>query len=185
MSSNLTDKQKAFCDYYLIDFNATQAAIKAGYSQKTARAIANENLTKPDIQIYLQSKLEKLTAKLEISQERTLLEIGRVAFQDARSFFYDDGSLIPIHLLTDDAAAVIAGMDIEELFEYADGEKNKIGHVKKIKRWDKGKALEMLAKYYKMYSDAPVNNNTVNAPMTDDQVDKVIKSLRENKNKAA
>lgn len=185
MSTTLSDKQKAFCDHYLIDFNAKNAAIKAGYSKKTAKVQGSRMLTNVNLQKYLQSKKERVIAKLEVSQERVLQEINRVALQDARKFFYEDGSLIPIHLLDDDAAAVIAGMDIEELFEYEDGQKNKIGHVKKIKRWDKMKALEMLAKHYKIYSDAPVNNNTLTAPMTNEQVEMLIKSLRETKNKAA
>lgn len=54
----LNDKQKKFCNEYLIDLNATQAAIRAGYSEKTARSIANENLTKPDIQKYIQELQE-------------------------------------------------------------------------------------------------------------------------------
>ena len=48
----LTDKQEMFCREYLVDLNATQAAIRAGYSDKTARSVGNENLTKPDI-VYL------------------------------------------------------------------------------------------------------------------------------------
>ena len=48
--AKLTPKQKAFCDEYLIDLNATQAAIRAGYSEKTANRIGNENLSKLDIQ---------------------------------------------------------------------------------------------------------------------------------------
>jgi phage terminase small subunit len=53
----LTPKQKAFCDFYLISLNATEAAIKAGYSKKTASVIGNENLNKPYIADYIQSRL--------------------------------------------------------------------------------------------------------------------------------
>ena len=66
----LTDKQKRFADEYLIDSNATQAAIRAGYSKKTARAIGNENLTKPDIQNYMKERLEEIeSAKIADVQE--------------------------------------------------------------------------------------------------------------------
>lgn len=57
--AKLTAKQKRFCDEYLIDLNATQAAIRAGYSKKTARAIANENLTKPAIKEYINQRMEE------------------------------------------------------------------------------------------------------------------------------
>lgn len=56
----LTDKQKKFCDEYLIDCNATQAAIRAGYSKKTACSIGQENLTKPDIKAYIEAHLQEI-----------------------------------------------------------------------------------------------------------------------------
>ena len=59
----LTDKQKRFCDEYLIDLNATQAAIRAGYSKKTAFIIANENLKKPYIRGYIDERLKQLEDK--------------------------------------------------------------------------------------------------------------------------
>lgn len=57
----MTDKQKRFADEYLIDCNATQAAIRAGYSEKTARSIGQENLTKPDIKAYIDEQLKRLS----------------------------------------------------------------------------------------------------------------------------
>lgn len=56
----MTEKQKRFCDEYLIDLNATQAAIRAGYSAKTAKAIGCENLTKPDLRAYIQEQLDRI-----------------------------------------------------------------------------------------------------------------------------
>lgn len=53
-------RQKRFCDEYLIDYNATQAAIRAGYSPKTAKSIGQENLTKPDLKAYIDEQLERL-----------------------------------------------------------------------------------------------------------------------------
>lgn len=56
----LTEKQKKFADEYLIDLNGTQAAIRAGYSENTARQIASENLSKPNIKSYIDQRLQKL-----------------------------------------------------------------------------------------------------------------------------
>lgn len=53
-------RQKKFCDEYLIDCNATQAAIRAGYSPKTAKSIGQENLTKPDLKAYIEQQLERI-----------------------------------------------------------------------------------------------------------------------------
>lgn len=68
----MTEKQKRFCEEYLIDLNATQAAIRAGYSEKTANRIASENLTKPDIQKALQKASESRSKRTEITQDMVL-----------------------------------------------------------------------------------------------------------------
>ncbi|WP_080420720.1 terminase small subunit [Burkholderia ubonensis] len=68
----LTDKQRRFVDEYLVDLNATQAAIRAGYSERTARSIAAENLTKPDVQAYLAKRRKELSEKTKITPELVL-----------------------------------------------------------------------------------------------------------------
>lgn len=72
----LTPKQQAFCDYYIKDPNATQAAVKAGYSKKAARAIGTENLTKPAIKDYIEQKLKELgrTSGDRIAQAAEVME---------------------------------------------------------------------------------------------------------------
>ena len=68
----LTAKQRRFCDEYLIDLNATQAAIRAGYSENTARAIGSENLTKPDIAEYIDKRMAEKEAALIADQDEVL-----------------------------------------------------------------------------------------------------------------
>lgn len=68
----LTEKQKRFCDEYLIDLNATQAAIRAGYSEKTARQTATENLSKPYIREYIDKRLAEKDAELIADQDEVL-----------------------------------------------------------------------------------------------------------------
>lgn len=68
----LTAKQQRFCDEYLIDLNATQAAIRAGYSQKTAKAIGNENLTKPDLKEYIGKRMAEKEAALIADQTEVM-----------------------------------------------------------------------------------------------------------------
>ena len=75
----LNEKQKQFCNEYLIDFNGTQAAIRAGYSRNTARSIANENLTKPDIQAYLKELIESRNERTKITQDEVIEKIKEVA----------------------------------------------------------------------------------------------------------
>lgn len=68
----LTEKQERFCDEYLIDLNATQAAIRAGYSGKNARNIASENLAKPNIKKYIEDRMAQKATKLIADQDEVL-----------------------------------------------------------------------------------------------------------------
>lgn len=80
----LTDKQLRFCDAYLTNFNGTQAAITAGYSPKTARAMASENLTKPAVIEYLAAKKQKVSEKLGFKAEDTIRGLINIATADIR-----------------------------------------------------------------------------------------------------
>ena len=68
----LTAKQQRFCDEYLIDLNATQAAIRSGYSEKTARQIANENLSKPYIKEYIEKRMAEKKKDLIADQDEVM-----------------------------------------------------------------------------------------------------------------
>ena len=74
----MTEKQKIFCDEYLIDLNATQAAIRSGYSAKTAKQIGQQNLTKLDIQEYINKRLAEKEAELIADQDEILRTLTRV-----------------------------------------------------------------------------------------------------------
>ena len=76
--AKLTVKQQRFCDEYLIDLNATQAAIRAGYSEKTARQTAAENLSKPYIREYINKRLAEKEAELIADQDEVLRTLTRV-----------------------------------------------------------------------------------------------------------
>ena len=92
----LTDKQQRFVEEYLVDLNATQAAVRAGYSAKTASVIGAENLAKPNIQKAIQARQEELKIKTEITQEWVVERYRRIVEGcDKRLFFRDDGSLKP------------------------------------------------------------------------------------------
>lgn len=70
--AKLTPKQKRFCDEYLIDLNATQAAIRAGYSEKTARQMGTENLSKPSIREYIDERMKEKEAALVADQDEVM-----------------------------------------------------------------------------------------------------------------
>ena len=76
----MTAKQERFVQEYLVDLNATQAALRAGYSEKTARSIGAENLSKPDIEKAIADALEARRLRTEITQDRVLEELAAIAF---------------------------------------------------------------------------------------------------------
>lgn len=79
MASKLNPKQERFCQEYLIDLNATQAAIRSGYSEKTAKAIGSENLTKPDIMARVQELTKAREERTEITADGVLKDIYKIS----------------------------------------------------------------------------------------------------------
>ena len=145
MAGKLTPKQIKFIDEYLIDLNATQAAIRAGYSKKTAQRIGSENLSKPLIQEEIQKRRNKLQSKCEITQERVLRELAAIAFASGADFAkvvtggtFDTVKMIPTDKIPPEKLAAIAGVKMT-----ANGVE--------VKLHDKVRALEMLGKYLGLF----------------------------------
>jgi phage terminase small subunit len=149
----MTPKQARFVSEYLIDLNATQAAIRAGYSKRTARQQGQENLTKPVIAEAVAKATAEKMAEIDFSSARVLKELARLALFDPRKLFSADGNCKPLVEMDDDTAMAIAGFETIELFEgTGDGRKN-IGVLKKFKLADKGANLERLGRYHKLFTD--------------------------------
>lgn len=143
-SRPLTAQQQLFVDEYIIDLNGTQAAIRAGYAESSARATASRLLTIDNIQDAIAEARKEQQKRTQITADRVLLEVARLAMYDPRKFFNDSGDLLSIHDLDDDTAAALAGMDVMELPDGA-------GSIKKIKLVDKGPNLERLMKHLGLY----------------------------------
>jgi phage terminase small subunit len=152
--AELTDKQKRFCDEYLVDLNGTRAyrQVYKVKTDNTAAVNAARLLTNAKIQTYIQQKQKKLQEKTGITIERVLNEYARIAFSDLRALYNEDGSLKKINELTEEEAAAIAGVEVDELFDLIDDSKTQIGITKKIKRWDKVKALDSLGRHLGMFA---------------------------------
>lgn len=147
----LNDKQARFVAEYLVDLNGTQAAIRAGYSAKTAESQASTLLRNPKISEAVAAGKSKQLDKLDLSAERVLREIAKLSFSNVKTLFDENGNLRPVHLLTDDEAACIASLEvIKKNAEAGDG---KIDTVHKVKVWDKTRSLEMLAKHFALLTE--------------------------------
>lgn len=148
IKKTLTEKQEAFCQRYLIDFNATKAAIDAGYSETGAATEGWRLLRNADIQNRIEEIRKDMGGKFNVTRERIAQELARIGFFDIRQLYTIDGSLKPLNDLTEDDVAAIGGIEVyEEMLKSDDpDEKIAIGVTKKIKVWDKTKALEALNK---------------------------------------
>lgn len=140
----LTDKQQRFVEEYMVDLNATQAAIRAGYSRDTARSVGCENLTKPDIQEAIQERKKQLSESTGITAERVLAEYAKIAFSDVRNVLTVDGGLKDSSEWEDDAAGAVASI---KSFEVVSPEGEKLGTNREVKMYDKLRALEALGKH--------------------------------------
>ena len=143
----LTEKQRRFVDEYLIDLNATQAAIRAGYSVKTAREQASQNLTKLNIQQAISEKMAERSKRTGVNQDRIVLELAKIAFVNAADVIDSDDATIKAGATSDDTAA-IQSVKVK-VIPTKEGE----GVEREIRLNDKLKALELLGKHLGMWND--------------------------------
>lgn len=152
--AKLSAKQALFVQEYLVDLNATQAAIRAGYSEDTAKQIGSENLSKPDLQEAIQQAMDLRAARVGITADRVLVELAKLGFADVRNMFTDADQLKSIKDLPDDIAAAVQAVEVVTRPDGVDENGNKqVEFVNKIKLADKKGALELLGKHLKLFSD--------------------------------
>lgn len=158
----LTPRQRLFALEYLVDLNATQAAIRAGYSKKSAAETGCELLKLPKVRTFVERELRKRENRLDLKADRVLLELMRVGMVDLARAFDDEGRLLALKDMPEDVRRAISGVEVEE--EYADVEggalddgatraRIAIGRVAKVKFWDKPKALELLGKHLALFTE--------------------------------
>ncbi|ELY3985716.1 terminase small subunit [Cronobacter muytjensii] len=142
----LTDKQEMFCREYLIDLNATQAAIRAGYSVKTANRTASENLSKPDIQNRIAELKNKRNEDVGINAAYVLQRLVEIDQMDVADILNDDGTLKAVSQWPKCWRITLQGIDISSTIRNFDEETEET-ILKKIKWPDKVKNLELLGKH--------------------------------------
>jgi phage terminase small subunit len=138
---------------YLKDFNASAAAIRAGYSPKTARVQAADLLTKPSIAKAIAEAQAKALAKSEVTVERTIAEYARLAYLDPATLFDAQGKPLPIAEMPEDARRAIVSLEIEELFAGSGAHRRQVGLLHKIRFAPKIQALDSLGKHLGMFID--------------------------------
>lgn len=140
----ITEKQKKFVEEYLIDLNATQAAIRAGYSVKNAGKIGHELLEKTRISNEVTKKIAERSRRTGINADRVLIELAKIAFVNADDVIESKDATLKENASRDDLAA------IQSIKVKTFGED---GVEREIKLADKLKALDMLGRHLGMWND--------------------------------
>jgi phage terminase small subunit len=152
----MTPSQERFVEEYIIDLNAKQAYIRAGYgvtSGHSAESGASELLRNPEIAVAIEKAKARRSARTDIKADRVLQELARLGMSDARKLFNDDGSLKPVKEWDDDTAAAVASVEVFEEYHGKGEDKVLVGYTKKVKLWDKNSALEKIGRHLGMYLD--------------------------------
>lgn len=145
--AKLTKKQQAFVEEYLIDLNATQSAIRAGYSPDTAKEIGCENLTKPNIKDAIDKAMAERSRRTGVNADRVIQELAKIAFINADDVINLRDGTVKQSASRDDLACI---QSIKKKKSYSEtGESSET----EIKLADKLKALELLGKHLGVFSD--------------------------------
>lgn len=154
----MTKKQKRFVEEYLIDLNATQAAIRAGYSPATAKEIGCENLTKPNIAAAISQAMAERSKRTGINQDRVLQELARIGFAKITDVVDPETAKIKPDA-SDDDLACIQSIKIKP---------NEFGTEREVKLYDKKSALVDLGKHLGLFKDKLELNGDMDLNITID-----------------
>lgn len=152
---SLAPKHRRFVAEYLKDQNGTQAAIRAGYSAKTANEQAAQLLAKLSIRAAVDAELAKIQEDAGLTQERIIKALLAIAEADPRKLFHTDGTMKKIHEMPDELASTISSIESDDAN----------ANVKKVRFWDKTRALEMLGKHLKMFVDRQEQSGPNGTPL--------------------
>lgn len=186
----LTAKQTRFVEEYLIDLNATQAAIRAGYSAETARAIGCENLTKPNIaQAIADAQMER-SRRTEITQDRVLAELAKIGFADMRKLLkwtgnnpqFDPDDAETTGEVSISVANFVQLFDSDELDDNIVGAIAEISQTKdgalKVKLHDKQAALVNIGKHLGMFKERVEHTGRDGGPIAIEQIENDAAAFR-------
>jgi len=182
--AGLSEKNKQFCREYVIDLNGTQAAIRAGYSEKTAGSQANRLLKNAEIKKYIAELQQKRVDKLEISADRVLKEAARLAYFDIRKLYDDKNRLLNIRDLDDDTAAALAAVDVDELFEGRGEDRELIGYSRKVKTFNKVSSVELLMRHLNLLVDRHEHTGKDGGPIVVQELSKATAKAEDIVNEA-
>jgi phage terminase small subunit len=150
---NLTAKQNLFCIEYLLDINATQAAIRAGYSPASAMEIGYQLLQKTSVQAEIKQLMHKRAERTELQADMILMELMKIAFLDITAAFDDKGRLLPVNAMPEDITRAIASLELIELSANRPHKESISKTGFRLSFCDKLKALELLGRHLGLFNN--------------------------------
>jgi len=152
-----TPKPARFVEEYLIDLNGRQAAIRAGYSSKTAEVQASRLLRNAKVQKALEEAMQARSKRTEITADRVVSELARIAFANMRDYWPKKGETVDLHKLDQDRTAAVEEIVIDESVD-SSGVLHRRIH---LKLRDKQRALDSLARHLGMFIDRHVAEGSI------------------------
>lgn len=143
----LTEKEELFCQYYLVKLNSTEAAIKAGFSPRTAKEKGYQLRHKPHIEARISELYGKRIERVQVDADYVLQRLADIDAMDVADILDDNGELLPIKQWPAGWRKTISGIEVSELWEGQGTERQQTGLLKKIKWPDKLKNLELLGRH--------------------------------------
>ncbi|MGR4041516.1 terminase small subunit [Pseudomonas sp. 910_21] len=143
----LTAKQQRFVAEYLVDLNATQAAVRAGYSAKGAKDQAWQNMQNPEITAAIKAAMEARNKRTQVDADYVLHRLTEIDQMDVLDILDDDMSVKPLSQWPKVWRQYLAGFDLAEMFEGQGKDRSMVGILKKLKWPDKVRNLELLGKH--------------------------------------
>ncbi|MGX8974603.1 terminase small subunit [Pseudomonas aeruginosa] len=143
----LTKKQRLFVDEYLLDLNATQAAIRAGYSPRRATEIGYQLLQRPEVAQAIQAAMAERSKRTEVEADYVIRRLREIDEMDVLDILEDDGSFRSIRDWPRAWRQFLSGIEIAELFEGRGDDRRIAGVLRKVKWPDKLRNLELLSRH--------------------------------------
>lgn len=171
MSIKLTAKQQRFVEEYLKDLNATQAAIRAGYSPRSAKQYADQMLSKPHIAAAVAAAQAARAKRTEVDVDYVVARMVEIDQMDVLDIMNDAMELKPVSEWPRVWRQYLSGFDLAEMFEGRGEDRDMVGILKKIKWPDKIKNLELLGRHLGMFKDRVEHSGPGGAPIQHVSID--------------
>ena len=162
---------------YLRDFSQRRVAATLGLDKSKVFRILHD----PEVR----ARIDEDLIKADVTVDRVRAEFKKLAFYSPRDFFDEDGKLLPLAEIDENAAMAINSIEVTEIFDGVGKDRIHVGNTKKIKLADKGQNLERLGRYLKMFTDKIEHSGKIDGEKVDEELKSLLQELRQRKNDPA